>query len=171
MKAIKIIISILCVLLLVFFGTGLLVKETVYTTEIEINKPVEEVFLAFTNQDLLKEWIPEIELIETIIETPNIVGSKYKMIVNKDGQKLEMMEEVLAYKLNKTITFNFTSDNMIKTDSYSFSDKGSTTILTKGSVCKSNSYIMSCMFPYFKGMLRDIDQGYLDKYKTVVEKQ
>lgn len=171
MKIFKIIITFIGVLLLVFFSTGLIVKETQYTTKVEINKPITEVFSAFIDQDLLKEWIPEIESIETIVETPNKIGSKYKMVVINEGEKLEMLEEVLEYELNKKMTLSFTSDDMLKTDAYSFINKGNTTLISKASVCKSNSYIMSCMFPYFKGILRDIDQGYLDKYKKVVEKQ
>jgi len=171
MKALKIIASFIGFLGLVFLATGMIVNETKYTTEIEINKPVAEVFSAFTNQDLLKEWIPEIESMETVVETPHKVGSKYKMVIVSEGEKVEMLEEVLAYELNKKMTFSFDADDMLKTDAYFFSEKGKSTLISKESICKSDSYLMSCMFPYFKGMLRDIDQGYLDKFKTVVEKQ
>jgi len=171
MKAVKIIVSFIGVLLLVFLTTGILVKETRYTTEIQINRPVAEVFSAFTNPDLLKEWIPEIESMETVVETPHKVGSKYKMVIVNEGEKVEMLEEILAYELNKKMTFSFDADNMLKTDAYFFSEKGNSTLISKESICKSDSYIMSCIFPYFKVMLKEIDQGYLDKFKTVVEKQ
>lgn len=171
MKIFKIISSFIAVLALVFLATGMIVKETNYITEIEINKPVSEVFSAFTNQDLLKEWIPEIQSMETILETPGKVGSKYKMIIVNEGEKVEMLEEVLAYELNKKMTFSFDTGDMLKTDAYSFSEKGNVTLISKVSVCKSDSYIMNCIFPYIKGMLKNIDQGYLDKFKTVVEKQ
>lgn len=154
-----------------FLATGMIVTETKYTTEIEINKPVSEFFSAFTNQDLLKEWIPEIESMETIVETTNKVGSKYKMVIVSEGEKVEMLEEVLVYELNKKMTFSFDADDMLKTDAYSFSEKGNITLISKESVCKSDSYVMSCIFPYIKWMLKDIDQGYLDRFKTVVEKQ
>jgi len=171
MKAVKIIVLFIGVLLLGFLATGMIVKETKYLTEIEINKPVTEVFSAFTDQDLLKEWIPEIESMETLIETPDVVGSKYKMVIVNEGEKVEMLEEVLAYELNKKMTLYFTADDMLKTDTYSFLDKGDKTVISKESVCKSDSYLMSCIFPYLKGVLRGIDQNYLNKFKAVVEKE
>ncbi len=45
MKAIKIILGIVTLLVIVFFSTGLIIKETTYQVKVEIDKPLKTVFL------------------------------------------------------------------------------------------------------------------------------
>jgi len=170
MKAIKIILGIVTVLMVVFFSTGLLVKETTYQVSIEINKPISEVFTVFNDQEQMKIWLPEVKSIEPINVNPGIVGSEYKMTVENNGQIVVMTEKVMAYVPNKKVTLFFDADDMLKTDDYNFSEANGGTLIVKDVVCKSDSYIMSCMFPYFKGTFSAIDQKYLNDFKAYIEK-
>jgi len=170
MKAIKIILGIVTVLMVVFFSTGLLVKETTYQVSIEINKPISEVFTVFNDQEQMKIWLPEVKSIEPINVNPGIVGSEYKMTVENNGQIVVMTEKVMAYVPNKKVTLFFDADDMLKTDDYNFSEVNGGTLIVKDVVCKSDSYIMSCMFPYFKGTFSAIDQKYLNDFKAYIEK-
>mgnify|MGYP000135582922 FL=1 len=104
MKAIKIILGIVTVLVILFFSTGLIVKETSYQVKVEINKPISEVFIAFNDQEKMSEWLPEIKAVEPINIKPGIVGSEYKMTVDNNGQLVVMKEKVLAYIPNKKVT-------------------------------------------------------------------
>ena len=61
MKGIKIILGIVTVLVIVFFSTGLIVKETTYQVRIEIEKPIDTVFSVFNNQELMKEWLTDVK--------------------------------------------------------------------------------------------------------------
>ncbi len=171
MKAIKIIVVIITILTVGFFVTGLLVKETTYTTQVKIGKPLEETFTVFTNTSQLKEWIPELISIETIDEKEGKVGSTYKMIVDNNGEELEITEKILAYIPNEKITFYFDAGDMLKTDDYQFISEGNETAIIRSTSSKSNSYIMSCIFPYFKGAFKEIDQNYLNNFKAYAEKQ
>ncbi len=170
MKAIKIISGIVTVLVIIFFSTGLLVKETTYQVKVEIHKPLQEVFLAFNDQQKMMEWMPEVKAIEPISVKPGKVGSEYKMTVDNKGQAIVMTKKVMAFVPNKKVTLFFDADDMLKTDDYSFSAQNGVTTIVKESVCKSDSYIMSCMFPYFKSVFKEIDQKYLNNFKVYVEK-
>ncbi|MBL4642339.1 MAG: SRPBCC family protein [Flavobacteriaceae bacterium] len=171
MKAIKIILGIVTVLVIIFFSTGLLIKETTYQVRVEINKPLSEVFTAFNDQNSIKEWVPEVIAIEPINIKPGIVGSEYKMTVDNNGQTVIMTEKVMAYIPNQKVTLYFDAEDMLKTDDYNFSEENGITLIVKDVVCKSESYIMSCMFPYLKGFFIDMDQKYLDNFKGYIEKE
>jgi uncharacterized protein YndB with AHSA1/START domain len=171
MKAVKVILGIVTVLVIIFFSTGLIIKETTYQVKTTINKPIAEVFSLFNDQSKLKEWMPEVQLIEPITIKPGIVGSEYFMTVTNNGQTMKMKEKVLAYVENKKVTLYFDADDMLKTDDVTFSEENGVTTIVKDVVCKSDSYIMSCMFPYFKGTFASIDQDYLNNFKTYIEKQ
>jgi len=171
MKAIKIILGIFTVLVIGFFVTGIVIKETVYTTEITVNKPVEEVFELFNDTTRKKEWVTDLKSVEIMKETPAITGSIYKMTVDNRGNEVTMTEKVLAFVPNEKVTHFFDAENMLKTDEYIFIAEGEKTIIKKTSSCRSESYIMSCIFPYFKSTLKQIDQKYLNNFKELAEKK
>ncbi len=169
MKAIKIILGIITFLIIGFFSTGILVKETTYTCEVSVDKPLQEVFTVFNDTAKIKNWIPEIKSLKAIKLTPNKTGSIYEMVVDNKGQEITMTEEVLAYEENKKVSLYFDAQNMLKTDRYTFSLENGKTKVTLQSSCQSNSYLISCIFPYFKGNFKEIDQGYLNNFKAYIE--
>ncbi|WP_439131677.1 SRPBCC family protein [Polaribacter sp.] len=170
MKTVKIIIGIISAISIIFFATGLVVKETSYTAETTINKPVEEVFTAFNKKGNIKNWIPEVKSVEVLNENIGITGSTYKMVVENQGQEITMTEKVMAYVPNEKITLFFDAENMLKTDDYTFKEKNGVTTVTLKASCQSDSYIMACLFPYFKSTFKTQDQSYLNNFKAFIEK-
>lgn len=170
MKGVKITLGIIIVLSIIFFGTGLIVKETKYTSEVEVDNSINEVFAMFEDTETLKQWLPEVKSIEPINETPQKLGSTYKMIVENQGQEIEMIEKIIAYVPNEKMTFHFTSDGMIKTDDYNFSVQGGKTKIVQNSTIKSNSYMLACVFPWMKSKLKNLSQDYMNRFKELVEK-
>ena len=170
MKTIKIILGIITAFVVVFLATGLLIKETSYTTQITINKPVEEVFETFSNSENIKKWISEIKSFEVINENIGKTGSSYKIVIENQGQNIEMTQKVIAYVKNEKLTLYFDAENMLKRDNYIFKEKNGNTVISVNTSCQSESYLMACMFPYFKGTFKEQDQAYLNDFKVFVEK-
>jgi predicted small secreted protein len=171
MKRIKIILGIIITLAVIFLSTGLIFKETVYTTQVEVNKPLEEVFALFNDSSKINNWIPELKSIEPIDVKPEKTGSTYKMVVeNKNGEEITLREKVMAYVPNEKVTLFFNAETMLKTDDYTFSFNNGITTITNNSVCRGNTYLVSCVFPYFKSVFKEQDQGYLNNFKSYIEK-
>jgi uncharacterized protein YndB with AHSA1/START domain len=171
MKTIKIILGIITALVLMFFATGLLVKETTYTASVTINESLDTVFDTFNNRKNIKSWIPEIQSVTVINENLNKTGSTYKMVVDNNGQEITMTEKVLAFVPKEKVTIFLDAENMLKTDDFTFDEKNGVTTITLNASCRSDSYIMACMFPYFKGTFQEQDQSYLNNFKSFVEQQ
>lgn len=170
MKAVKIVLGIIIGLSLIFFATGLIVKETTYSVKVEIDKPIEEVFTKFQNVELLKQWIPEVKSVDIIEEKPGKVGSTYKVVVENQGQEVAMTEKVLAFVENEKVTFQFDAEQMFKTDDYNFTSEGGKTVISQDSKVTAKSYMLSCTFPWFKGHFKKMSQEYLDRFKAIAEK-
>lgn len=169
MKAIKIILGVITFLIIVFFSTGIFIKETTYTCQVLVDKPLQQVFTVFNDTAKIKNWIPEIKSLKVITTTPNRIGSVYEMVANNRGQEITMTESVLEYEENKKVSHYVDAQNMLKTDRYTFfSESGKTKIILQSS-CQSNSYIISCIFPYSKGIFKEIDQGHLNNFKEYIE--
>lgn len=169
MKLIKFILGLISIFTIIFFATGLLIKETSYTTEVTVNKSVDEVFSAFNNIEDTKKWIPEIKSIDTIQSNFVKTGSIYQIVINNQGEDITMTEKVMAYVPNEKLTVFYDAENMLKTNDYTFSEHNGITKITLQATCVSESYMMSCVFPYFKSTFQEQDQAYLNNFKKFVE--
>ncbi len=168
-KILKYVLGFTWITLSVLFLAGLIWPKVKYETQTTVSLPLNETFLLFNNIEKTKEWIPELSSIRPLKETPNKVGSQYKMVMSVDDNKVEMLETVKEYKGNQKVTLAFDMDIMEKTDAYTFTEKDGETNISAKSVVRAKSYINRCFFAFLKGSLRKGDQGYLDNFKKYAE--
>ena len=169
MKTIKVILIIISTLVVAFLATGLLVQQTNYSATVSINKPIDEVFSNFMQIDSVKNWIPDIKSVKPVHINPGITGSIYDVVVLNQGQEIAMTEKIMAYVLNEKVTLFYDAENMLKKDDYLFSEENGITTITLNAACQSESFIMACMFPYFRGTFQAQDQSYLNNFKKFLE--
>lgn len=70
-----------------------------YTTEIEINKPIEKVIELFDNADNMSKWMEGLVSFEHLSGTPGQVGAKSKLKFKMGKRELEMIETVTVRNL------------------------------------------------------------------------
>jgi len=169
MKTIKVILIIISTLVVAFLATGLLVQQTNYSATVSIDKPIDEVFSNFMQIDSVKNWIPDIKSVKPVNINPGITGSVYDVVVLNQGQEIIMTEKIMAYVLNEKVTLFYDAENMLKKDDYLFSEENGITTITLNAACQSESFIMACMFPYFRGTFQAQDQSYLNNFKIFLE--
>jgi uncharacterized membrane protein len=151
--------------------TGIVIKETSYTAKVSIEKPLTTVFNNFMKIDSVKNWIPEIKSVKAVNQNTGIIGSVYNVVVLNQGQEIAMTEKIMAYVPNEKVTLFFDAENMLKKDDYLFTEENGVTTITLNASCQSESFLMACMFPYFKGTFKAQDQSYLNNFKTFLEKK
>lgn len=171
MKAVKIILSIVVVLSVAFFATGLIIKETNYTAEIEVDKPLSETFALFNDMSKIKQWVPEYQSVEVVNKNSGITGSVYNIVVEHNGQKVVVKEKILAYVEDEKVTLFLDREGVTETDDYTFKSDGLKTTITLNASYQSKSYILGCILPYFKRTFKGIDKQYLTNFKAFAEKQ
>jgi uncharacterized membrane protein len=169
MKTIKIILIIISILVVAFLATGLLVQQTNYSAKISIEKSLPEVFSKFMQIDSVQNWIPDIKSVKVVNKNPGITGSIYDVVVLNQGQEIVMTEKIMAYVPNEKVTLFFDAENMLKKDDYLFSEEKGITTITLNASCQSESFIMACMFPYFRSTFQAQDQSYLNNFKAYLE--
>ena len=169
MKTVKIIISLLIILTVLFFGTGLIIKESSYTSKIIINEPLEKTFSTFTDLSAKTQWNPEYNAIEVIELKPGITGSIYNIKVLHNNQTTIIREKVLAYVKNEKITLFIDKDGVVERDDYTFSSDGSQTVINLSSSYQAKSYLLSCVLPFYKFKFKKIDEVFLNNFKRFLE--
>ncbi len=170
MKVVKIILGIIVAISVVFFSTGFVVKEVVYSSQITVNKPLTEVFNTFTKVKNQKLWTPEIDRIVVENNNPQRVGSVYKLLIRNQDQQLITKQRVLAYTPNKEVSYRFNSEVMIRLEDYNFSSENRQTKITQQTTIRSMSYMLACTFPWFKYKFEENSQKYLNSFKILMEK-
>jgi len=169
MKTVKIIITLLIILTVLFFGTGLIIKESSYTSKIIINEPLEKTFSTFTDLSAKTQWNPEYNAIEVIELKPGITGSIYNIKVLHNNQITIIREKVLAYVKNEKITLFIDKDGVVERDDYTFSSDGSQTVINLSSSYQAKSYLLSCVLPFYKFKFKKIDEVFLNNFKRFLE--
>ena len=169
MKTVKIVITFLIILTVLFFGTGLIIKESSYTSKIIINESLEKTFSTFTDLSAKTQWNPEYNAIEVIELKPGITGSIYNIKVLHNNQTTIIREKVLAYVKNEKITLFIDKDGVVERDDYTFSSDGSHTVINLSSSYQAKSYLLSCVLPFFKFKFKKIDEVFLNNFKRFLE--
>ena len=169
MKRVKIILGIISILVLVFFATGAFIKQTTYTVQVQINKPIAEVFDAFNAIENKQKWIPELKSVEVVNENIGKTGSEYQLMIENQDQKMMISEKIMAYIPNQKLTLFHNAENMLKTNDYIFTESNGLTNISLQATCTSDSYLMACLFPYFKGTFKNQDLSYLTNFKAFIE--
>jgi len=170
MKTVKIIITFLVILTVVFFGTGLIIKESSYSTKITINKPLEETFKMFNDTETITKWNPEYTSIEVVDNKSGITGSVYNIMVKHNQETVIVKEKVLAYVKNEKVTLLFDREGVAERDDYTFTSDGLTTVITLNASFQAKSYILGCVLPYFESNFKAIDEQALTNFKNFAEK-
>ena len=75
-----------------------------------IDAPAEIVFLWLDDSDRLKQWIPNLVDDESIVETPEKIGSKFRQVFVERGKTMEMTGEITEYVENEFLRANLAGD-------------------------------------------------------------
>ena len=70
-----------------------------YTSEIEINKPVDKVVELFDNSDNMGKWMEGLQSFEHISGKPGQVGSKSRLKFKMGKREIEMIETITVRNL------------------------------------------------------------------------
>jgi uncharacterized membrane protein len=137
--------------------------------EIEIDRPVAEVYRQFKDPDNLPRWITGLQKIEQISGAPGEVGSVAKHTYLEKGRIIEMIETVTAHEPEKHFTGELETDGMQCTIRVDFVDKGDSTLMRFRSDFRSQGLLMKLMMPFMKGQIRARQEGDMQRFKSLVE--
>ncbi len=79
------------------------------TYENEISKPAEIVFPWIAEPEKAMKWQKNIKGGEIIVNKPEIIGTTFKEVIEKDGNSLEMHGTITKYIKNKIMGFHLES--------------------------------------------------------------
>lgn len=137
--------------------------------EIEIDRPLPEVYRAFKDPDNLPRWLTGLQRTEPISGRPGEVGSKTRQIYLERGRTVELIETITAHEPERRFAGTIEGQGMNGTLEVEFEDKGENTILRMRSDITGCTLLMRLLMPFFKGSIRKRQLGDLQRFGEKLE--
>jgi len=170
MKILKIAAGILLILILAFLAVGLFSPEFAYENSVTIDRPPEQVWKVFTDQDRMGDWLEGLERVENLGGQPLQVGSRWKLVFLQDGEQVEVIEQVTAVKPDEFYAFDIETDPFAGNVEIRFEPlPPGQTLLTATTTVNGRTLLWRSVLRLSKGMLADQSQKSYEKLKQLAE--
>ncbi len=162
------VIGVLLTIMVVFFSAGIVREKVTYETEISIEVGLDRAWSQFNDRTMMIHWLSEIENIVEISKEPGKVGSRNRITVQNNGERMVMTETVVVFEPKKRIALRTEGGQMIKQDDYYFEESNGITTVKGEHTCRGRNYIHRCMFAFFRRMFKKVDQHSLERFRDWV---
>lgn len=125
---------------------------------IEINSKPEEVFYWISDPERAMAWMSSVSKYEILHETPNMVGTTGREIVEEDGRWTELHVVVTDYRPNRLISFHLSGEYNSVDVEYRLEETENRTRLTWNADIRFKSFVRVLslfMGPTFKKKIMD----------------
>jgi len=169
MKILKYLLAIILLLIIIFFGKGVMTPSVSYENEIIVNKSAQESWDVMSDDANLPKWISGFVKSELISGSPNTKGAVSKVYVNEKGQESVMEETIIDAVENKLLSMHFTMDFMDMDYEMSFDENnGKTTIRTKSKAI-GNGLFAKSLISFMKGGMTSQEDKNLGNLKKLID--
>lgn len=137
--------------------------------EVEIDKPLDEVYAAWSKPENLPRWLTGLQRTELLSGEPGQVGAKTRQVYLERGRIVEMIETITAMEPKKHQEGVLEVQGMKATLHVDFIDRGAKTGVRFRSDFESKSIMMRLMMPFMKRQIRKRQLGDLERFGAMVE--
>lgn len=169
MKILKYIVALVAVLLIVFFGNGLITPSITYGSQITVDKPVNEAWAVMSDGSRVSEWLQEITRMESVSGVPGTVGAVSKIYASQDGEEWVMVETITAVTPEEYIAMTFTMDFMNMDYSMTLKDVDGKTQITSTSTTTGNGLFAKSIVSFMTGTMKEQEDKNLNNLKAVID--
>jgi len=142
-----------------------------YTTDIEIEKPIEKVIELFDNPDNMSKWMEGLQSFEHFSGTPGQPGAKSKLKFKMGKREVEMIETITVRNLPDEFSSTYEAKgvfNIVKNRFEKLSD-------TKTKYITDNEFqfkgFMKLIAFFMPGAFQKQSYKYLELFKSFAESQ
>ncbi|MCG2609907.1 SRPBCC family protein [Flavobacterium sp. SM15] len=144
-----------------------------YTTEIEINQPIDKVIALFDNPENMTKWMEGLESFEHLSGEAGQPGAKSKLNFKMGKRKMEMIETITVRNLPEEFSGYYEMDgvtNHIKNKFIALSPN-KTLYKTESDFVIKNNFVMKLFSILMPWMFKKQNLKYLESFKKFAESQ
>lgn len=140
---------------------------------IEIRNTPEKIFYWLEDPSRAMEWMTSVSKTEIIKETPNMVGTTFRELIEENGRGTEMRGVVTDFVSNKRLAFHLEGEFNSVEVNYTLQEKGEITQLSQNAEIQFKGLlrVLSVLFsPILKKKVKDQARRELAKLKELCER-
>ena len=143
-----------------------------YTTEIDINQPLEKVIALFDDPDNLKEWQPGLLSFEHLEGEPGQAGAKSRLLYRMGKRDTEMIETILTHDLPREFSGTYEANNVWNhmTNRFEIVDATTTRWISENEF-KAKGLFMKLMIALMPGAFKKQTRIFMQNFKAFAEGQ
>ena len=168
----KILLGLLALIVLcavVFFAPGVLSGDLTNETRVLVEKDRAHVWEKFEDESKMGEWMPNFKSIETIEKKEGRVGSKFKIVFDNEGEDIEMIETMTAYKEGESFSFTIENEVIHSEIDIELIDKGLTTEVVQNEKFRGQNIFWHSLFYWLKSTFTENSKNVLNSFKKYAE--
>ena len=171
MKAAKIGLALLGVLVAIFFTLGIMVPEFEYESEVHVDASVEKAFAVFTDPFKTKEWLTGFKSIKLRKGFPYEVGSEYELTMEMEGGTFVMRETITDFKNNELFAFHLANHQLGVSKVVKFSADGDKTVISSSTNVQGKNIFWRSVLTLMQSSLNKSDQEVSNQLKELIERE
>lgn len=142
-----------------------------YSTEIEIDKPIDKVIDLFDNPDNMNKWMEGLQSFEPLSGTPGQQGAKSRLKFKMGSREIEMIETITSRNLPEEFSGTYEAKgvfNIVKNRFIKLTDTKTKYITENEFQFKGFMKLIAFLMP---GAFKKQSMKYLTDFKKFVESQ
>lgn len=170
MKYLKYFLGIIAVIALLFIGKGILTPSLSYSSEITVDKSIEEAWAVMNDESKISQWLKGIKKVEHISGEKGKVGAVTQYTFVEDGQESVIRETIKAIRPNEHISMDFVMEGVMTMDyQTNFSEKDGKTHIKSSTVTKGIGMLMRSMVSFMKSSMQEQEDENMSNLKKLIE--
>lgn len=170
MKWLKYLPLIFIILPGAFFLIGIFTPRFSYQCEIETPTEIAEAWDVFVNPELMSGWIEGFQEMELLEGDSMQAGSRYKMLVENQGEPFEMIEEIVVADAPERFSFLLENEVMFSQVKIRLERIDYGTRFTAYHEIEGKNIFWKSLFPLMKGQFQSQSQAGYIKLKQLMER-
>lgn len=170
MKSFLIGLAVLLLAVLLFFVIGMISPGQTNETVVKINSPLDYTWTLYHDDNVLKEWVPDLQEIQLVSGNKAEVDSKYILkMKDKKGNVTTMNETITAFDINKKYAMDYSNEMLDGHVDVLFEAKGDSTLITSINQYKGKTTFLRSMFHFFNGKIISQTEKQYEDFRSIAE--
>ena len=170
MKYLKYIIGIIALLLLLFIGKGILSPEINYSSEIVVDKPINEAWAVMNDQSKVSQWLQGITNIKHVSGTEGTVGAVTEYTFTENGQESKILETMKEIRPNEHVAMDFVMEGVMKMDyKVDFTEQDGKTHIKSSTITTGEGMMMRSIVSFMQGSMQTQEDENMSRLQTLIE--
>jgi len=166
----KYLLGVIALIALLFIGKGILTPTISYTSEIIVDKPVEEAWAVMNDESKVDQWLKGVTKIEHVSGKKGTVGAVTKYTFVENGEESIIVETIKAIHPNEQVAMDFVMEGVMDMDfKFDFSEKDGKTHIKSSTTTKGSGLFMRSMISFMEGSFQAQEDENMVNLKKLIE--